>query len=82
MKKHTNEDKKYWIGSCLNVGTDKNQDWIDCSKIERHKFDQKNIVDTYYIELWISGVQHYITDLSEEQHNDIRFEILGYLDKL
>ena len=82
MKKHTNEGKKYWKGSRLNVGTDKKQDWIDCDKLERFKFDEKDLNNRYYICLWFSGQPTVISDLSEEQHNDIRFEILDYLDKL
>ena len=83
MKKHTNQNKDYWKGSSLNLGDDKNNDWIDCNTVGRWKFDQKEPYSgKYYIEYWVNGNVSRLTDLTEEQHNDIRFEILDYLDKL
>ena len=79
---HTNKDKKYWNGSFLNVGTDKDQDWVDCDKAQRWKFDIKDLAGNYSIAFWLNGHANILGDLTEEQHNDISFEILDYLDKI
>jgi len=82
-KTHTNQDKSYWKGSSLNLGDEENNDWLDCDTVGRWKFDQiEPYGGKYYIEYWTNGSVNRLTDLTEEEHDDIRFEILDYLDKL
>ena len=82
VKTHTNKNKKYWAGSFLNVGTDKDQDWVDCDKAQGWTFDHSDLAGNYSIAFWLNGHANILGDLTKEQHDDIRFEILDYLDKL